>query len=60
MPAGAAVRFMALISVAGGQIATVQRGASPDVSRLASRSTSLRLARSPFIFQLPAIRGVMF
>jgi hypothetical protein len=41
-------------------MATVQRGGSPLVSRLASFSTSKMAARRPFIFQFPAIRGVRF
>ena len=44
----------------GGQIATVQRGGVPEVSLLASFSTSTSVARSPFIFQFPAISGVIF
>ena len=40
-------------------MATVQRVRPGRRQWLASFSTSNRLARSPFIFQLPAIRGVM-
>src|SRR5690606_13888789 len=58
IPLAAASCVSAARSVAGGQIATVQRGASPVVSRPASFCTSPRDALSPFIFQLPAIRGV--
>jgi hypothetical protein len=45
--------------VAGGQITTTARGASPAVIRLANCWSSLSAAREPFIFQLPAISGVI-
>jgi hypothetical protein len=38
---------------------TVQRGASPVVSNPASVRTSASEAATPFIFQLPAMSGVI-
>src|SRR5262245_47966894 len=59
MPLEAASRVSGASSVAGGQMATVQRGGAPAVRSPASFSTSPSEAASPFIFQLPAISGVI-
>src|SRR5687767_10673970 len=59
MPLGAASRVISASSVAGGQIATVQRGGELAVSSPASFCTSPSEAASQFIFQLPTIRGVI-
>jgi hypothetical protein len=58
MPLGAAIALSGASSVAGGQMTTVQRG-GVAVSSSDSRRTSANEALVPFIFQLPAIRGVI-
>jgi len=45
--------------VAGGQMTTTALGAAPVVSKVASCCNSSSEAREPFIFQLPAISGVI-
>src|SRR5688572_32565233 len=59
MPLDAASRVISASSVAGGKIATVQRGGALAVSSPASFCTSPNEALSPFIFQLPTTRGVI-
>src|SRR5690606_860522 len=43
--------------VAGGQITTMARGFSPEMSMWARLANSSSEPRKPFIFQLPAISG---